>query len=84
MNSDVPRPEKVLQQVADENVRQDLSSAAALPTSYYQLLLQKCRSRRGTSAIAGNADMAASDPKQRWDLRRPVYFQCDQPTAARV
>jgi hypothetical protein len=46
-------------------VRQDLSSAAGLPTSYYQLLLQKCRSRRGTSAIAGNADMVASDPKQR-------------------
>jgi hypothetical protein len=63
MNSDVPKPEKVLQQAADENARHDLSSAAASPTSYYQLLLHKCRSRRGTSAIAGK-DMAASDPKQ--------------------
>jgi len=51
MNSDVPRPEKV-QQTAEEKARQHLSQAA--PNTYYQLLLQKCRSRR--------ALLPASDP----------------------
>jgi hypothetical protein len=55
MNSDVPKPEKVLQ-TADENAPQDLNSAAASPNSYYRLLLKKCRSRR--------ALLPASDPEQ--------------------
>jgi hypothetical protein len=46
MNSDVPRPEKVLQE--DEKARHHLSHVDASPNSYYQLLLQKCRSRPGT------------------------------------
>jgi hypothetical protein len=52
MNSDVPSSEKVLQQAVDE------SPGAALPNSYYQLLLQKCRSRRSTSDSVGKADIA--------------------------
>jgi len=44
MNSDVPKPEKVLQS-ADEITLQDLNSAAGSPNSYYQLILEKCRRR---------------------------------------
>jgi len=55
MNSDVPKPEKVQQQAAEEKVRQDLSSDAASPNSYYQLLLQKCRSGKSIlPQVAGN------------------------------
>jgi hypothetical protein len=49
MNSDAPRPEKVLPQ-ADES-RSDAST-----NSYYQLLLQKCRSRRTTRVVQGSLD----------------------------
>jgi len=54
MNSDVPKPKKVLQ-TADENTPQDLNSAAASPKSYYQLILEKCRSGRS---------LLPSDPEQ--------------------
>jgi hypothetical protein len=47
MNSDAPRPEKVLPQ-ADE------SRSGASTNSYYQLLLQKCRSRRTTRVVQGS------------------------------
>jgi hypothetical protein len=53
MNSDAPRPEKVLSQTADEN---DTGSRR----SFYQFLLRKCGSQHGTSATAGKARMAAS------------------------
>ena len=54
MNSDVPRSEKA-PKTADENARQDLSSGAASPNSYYQLLLQKCRSGKSIlPQVAGN------------------------------
>lgn len=59
MNSDVPKPEKVLQ-TADENTPQDLNSAAGSRNSYYQLILEKCRSRR---ALLQVSNPLADDPE---------------------
>ena len=57
MNNDAPRPEKVLQGTAEEKARRHLSHAAASPNSYYQLLLQKCGSRRDTSATPDKSNL---------------------------
>ena len=60
MNSDVPKPKKVLQ-TADENTPQDLNSAAGSRNSYYQLILEKCRPRR---ALLRVSDPLADDPER--------------------
>jgi hypothetical protein len=67
MNSGAPRSEKVLPQ-ADEN------RSRASTNSYYQLLLQKCRSRRATREWSKDPldHGVGMRGRRRWKLADPI------------